>query len=392
MNLRRTRYQQGSLTIEKRKNGSDVYVYRWRELGANGKPTRRKQIVGLKSAFPSGAAARRAVDGLELDINTESVSGAFASLTINELIEHYRLIELADRNSKTARTKQVYEHQLANIISPKWGDHQLRDVKPVAVEKWLNSLPVAPGSRYKTKGVMSVLYQHAMRYEWVSANPIRLVRQSAIPLQEEIVLTPIEVGALPAELRDPFRTLILLASVTGLRRGELFGLKWEDVDFRNAEIRIVRSMVDQIEGPPKTLASRRPLPMSSELASALENWRKQTSYAASQDWVFASPLALGKKPYWPDAVLKRHILPAAERAGITKRIGWHSFRRTLATLLQSSGASVKTTQDLMRHASPVMTLGIYAKAVTADKRLAQDAIAALFIGKANEPSEAPALR
>ncbi len=127
--------------------------------------------------------------------------------------------------------------------------------------------------------------------------------------------------------------------------------------------------------------------MSSELASALENWRKRTSYAASQDWVFASPLALGKKPYWPDAVLKRHILPAAERAGITKRIGWHSFRRTLATLLQSSGASVKTTQDLMRHSSPVMTLGTYAKAVTADKRLAQDAIAALFTRKACEAPE-----
>jgi integrase len=127
--------------------------------------------------------------------------------------------------------------------------------------------------------------------------------------------------------------------------------------------------------------------MSSELASALENWRKQTSYAASLDWVFASPLALGKKPYWPDAVLKRHILPAAERAGIIKRIGWHSFRRTLATLLQSSGASVKTTQDLMRHSSPVMTLGTYAKAVTADKRLAQDVIAALFTGKASEALE-----
>jgi integrase len=198
---------------------------------------------------------------------------------------------------------------------------------------------------------------------------------------------PVEVGALLAQLRDPFRALILLVSVTGLRRGELFGLKWEDVDFHNAEIRIVRSVVDQVEGPPKTLASRRPLPMSSELASALENWRKQTNYAASLDWVFASSLALGKKPYWPDAVLKLHILPAAEMAGITKRIGRHSFRRTLATLLQSSGASVKTTQDLMRHSSPVMTLGTYAKAVTADKRLAQDVIAALFTGKASEALE-----
>jgi integrase len=83
-------------------------------------------------------------------------------------------------------------------------------------------------------------------------------------------------------------------------------------------------------------------------------------------------------------VLKRHVLPAAERAGITKRLGWHSFRRTLATLLQSSGASVKTTQELLRHSSPVMTMGTYAKAVTADKRNAQDTIAALFVEKDNK--------
>jgi integrase len=213
------------------------------------------------------------------------------------------------------------------------------------------------------------------------------VRQSAIPVQEEIVLAPAEISALLSELHDPFRTLIFLASVTGLRRGELFGLKWEDVDFEEAEMCIVRSVVDQVEGPPKTLASRRPIPMSSELAFALNSWRTQTSYSKPQDWIFASPLALGKKPYWPDAVLKRHVLPAAERAGITKRIGWHSFRRTLATLLQSNGASVKTTQELLRHASPAITMSIYAKAVTADKRQAQDAIAAMFV--CNSKQSAP---
>jgi integrase len=87
--------------------------------------------------------------------------------------------------------------------------------------------------------------------------------------------------------------------------------------------------------------------------------------------LFASPQALGMKPYWP----------AAERVEIAKKIGWHSFRRTLATLLQSFGASVKTTQELLRHSSPLMTMGTYAKAVTADKRNAQDAIAALFVDK-----------
>jgi integrase len=388
MKFTRTRYQQGSLTIEKRKTVGEVWVYRWREAGPNGRITRRKQIIGTKVQYRSKSAAMRAVEGLQLDINTESISGVSGTLTVNQLIEHYRLLELADGNSKTARTKQVYEHQLANIISPKWGDYCLRDVKAVAVEKWLNSMSVAPGTRHKTKGVMSVLFQHAMRNEWAIANPIKLVRQSALPVQEEIVLTPVEVAALLAELRDPFRVLILLAAVTGMRRGELFGLKWEDIDFDNAELRVVRSMVDQVEGPPKTLASRRPLPMSSELASALEKWRKQTSYAAPKNWVFASPQALGRKPYWPDAVLKRHVYPAAERAGITKRIGWHSFRRTLATLLQSCGASVKTTQELLRHSSPVMTLGVYAKAVTADKRAAQEEIAAKLLGCADENAAA----
>jgi integrase len=209
-----------------------------------------------------------------------------------------------------------------------------------------------------------------------------------MPQQEEIALEPAEVSAILAELRNPFRALILLASVTGLRRGELFGLKWEDVDFEGAEIRIVRSVVDQVEGPPKTLASRRPIPMSSELAFALANWRKQSSYSKPGDWVFASPQALGRKPYWPDAVLKRHVLPAAKRAGISKRIGWHTFRRTVATLLLSSGASVKTTQELMRHASPDVTVGIYAKALTADKREAQDKLVALFVGDPATGAEA----
>jgi len=114
------------------------------------------------------------------------------------------------------------------------------------------------------------------------------------------------------------------------------------------------------------------------LASVLANWRKESEYSRPNDWVFASPHSLGKKAYWPDAVLRRPILPAAKRAGITKRIGWHTFRSTVATLLHSSGASLKTTQELLRHASPEMTYGVYAKAVTEEKRDAQTRIAGLF--------------
>lgn len=75
MNHTRARYQQGSLTIEKRKSSSPVWVYRWWEVGPGGRHTRRKQIVGTKSQFPFKAAALRAVDGLRLDINSEAVAG-----------------------------------------------------------------------------------------------------------------------------------------------------------------------------------------------------------------------------------------------------------------------------------------------------------------------------
>jgi hypothetical protein len=114
-----------------------------------------------------------------LDINIEADSVGSAVLTVDQIIAHYKETELADTNRKTARTKQVYEHQLDNVISPKWGSHRLKDVKPIAVENWLNQMPVAPGTRYKTKGVMSILFQHAMRYEWTTTNPIRLVWQAA---------------------------------------------------------------------------------------------------------------------------------------------------------------------------------------------------------------------
>lgn len=385
MKPNRTRYQAGSLTIECRSHGPAVWAYRWREADASGKLIRRKQIVGTKAQFPTRALAKRAVDGLRLEINNEV--STLSQLTVNELIEHFIQTELSEDNPKTMRTKQVYAHQLQRVIAPQWGESQLRDVKPIPVENWLRKMPLAPGSKAKTKCVMSVLFQHAMRYGWATTNPIRLVRQGSLSLKEQIVLEPVEISALLHELKEPFYSLILLASMTGLRRGELFGLKWEDVSFKDSEIRIVRSVVDQVEGPPKTLASRRPVPMSDALGASLRGWKEQTSFSRPQDWVFASPATLGQRPYWPDAVLKRHIWPGAERAGITKKIGWHSFRRTLATLLQHSGASVKTTQELLRHASPVVTLGTYAKAVTADKRNAQDSVAKLLL-----PEEPKAIR
>jgi integrase len=97
--------------------------------------------------------------------------------------------------------------------------------------------------------------------------------------------------------------MAIVAAVTGLRRGELVGLKWTDVDFINAKIHVRRSLVDQVEGGPKTEASKRPIPMEPALAYALAQWKGQTSFSKPGDWVFASPFDAGQTPYWPGMTL-----------------------------------------------------------------------------------------
>jgi integrase len=379
MNHQRKRYQAGSLTTEARKKGPSVWVYRWRELDTSGKAVNRKLVIGDKAKYSSRAAALKAVDGLRLEINKESPVGIFKPLSIGHLVQHYRETELGDASPKTVRTKAVYGQQLDTYILPRWGEYKMQDVRAILVEGWLSGLTLAPGTKAKTRNIFSALFEHAMRYGWATANPIKQVRQSAKRVAEPDVLTVEETGAILCRLTEPCRTVTLTAALTGLRRGELFGLQWRDVDFERGVLHIRRSLVDQIAGNVKTEGSKRPLPLHSELAGYLEAWRQLTPYRQESDWVFASPASRGLQPFWANTLLVKHIQPAAADAGITKRIGWHTFRRTFATLLQSSGATVKTTQELMRHSTPVMTLGTYAQAVTSDKREAQDRIAALIL-------------
>jgi integrase len=231
---------------------------------------------------------------------------------------------------------------------------------------------------------MSVIFNHAMRYEWLNRNPIALVRQSAKRERLPDVLTAEEIGALLAELADPCRMAVLLAATTGLRVSELLALKWSDVDFAKREIRPYRAIVDHVVGSLKTEASGKAVPMDAALARALLDWRGRCPYNQDADFLFGSPEKDGKQPYWPDSLLRKVIRPAATRAKITKHIGWHSFRRTLATLLQANGASVKDTQDMLRHASSRLTMDLYAQSITADRRAAQASIVGAVL-KASVP-------
>jgi site-specific recombinase XerD len=113
------------------------------------------------------------------------------------------------------------------------------------------------------------------------------------------------------------------------------------------------------------------VPIEERVVADLWLSKEKTPYGAANDWIFPSNRNQGKAPCWPGVVMQKVIRPAALRAGIRKKIGWHTFRHTYSTLLITNGEKVKVVQELMRHASSRFTLEIYSQAQLIAKRQAQ---------------------
>jgi len=369
--------QKGSILQSRRKNGLDVWEYRWRDR-TTGKPVYRRIVLGTTKQLLTPLDARNATAGIVREANVGDPR-LMAPLTLSQLAEHYRQRELVPDNTwKTHSTKAGYENYLKRWIVPKWGEYALSDIKPIEVELWLRQLPLARGSCAKIKNVMSVLFNHARRYDLFDANPIQFVRQSAKRRKIPHILTADEIPRLLRVLKPLYRTLVFTAVTTGLRQSELFGLKWSDVDFEYGQINVVRSIVHGFISHCKTESSMKPIPMGYDLAKTLHEWKSQSKYTAPEDWVFASVRTAGKRPMWGENMIRKPIRRALRKLGIYKIIGWHTFRHSYSTLLRSLGTDIKVQQDLLRHSSARLTLDTYTQAVTPAKRDAQNAVLRLL--------------
>src|SRR5215469_6988870 len=260
--MRRTSYQKGSLRLVDRKKGK-VWEFLWREVQLDGSIRRKHIVIGTLEELPTESSAQTAVDAIPLEINRQTHQQLVKNVSFETLVNHYRQHELpdvfnktkpapdaVDEDRKSYSTQVTYEGYLKKWILPRWRACRLADVKAVDVEKWLRNLcfpksglPLARGSRAKIRNILSALYSHAIRWEWAEKNPITSVRQSAKRQKAPDVLTPEEIMAFLKELSDPLRMMIELDAFTGLRRGELIGLRWQDLDFESLILRVRRSVV-----------------------------------------------------------------------------------------------------------------------------------------------------
>ncbi len=381
--MKRPRYQFGALYLEARKKSPDVWVYRWREQDTNGKRCMRKQIIGTIRDFRTRGAAQQAVETFRVSANKDADGEANAPTTIQSLVEHYRLKEMPidSHEGKTRGTKLVYNSVLNHHIVPRWGGSPLRRVTTVKVEEWLKSLTCAPGTKAKIRNVLSMVFRHAIRWGWLGQyeNPIVMVRVSSQRKRVPVRLTEDEFRSLFSALPVREQLLGTICATTGLRIGEVLGLKWEDIDFAQKTANVLRSFVDGSVGPCKTEVSRQPVPLDDIAVDGLLAWRGDSAYASSEDWIFASYQTFGKAPMWPDSLRRKILQPAARRVGITTQVGWHTFRHTYSSLLADCGNDVKVVQELMRHAKLSTTMEVYTHARMDKKRVAQrNAVDVLF--------------
>lgn len=371
------RYQNGHLRIAKRKRGPDVWEFLWREQGQDGTRRQRTLTVGTVDKLPTHREAMNQLHSLRMNINNDAeISPA---LTFQALADHYCRTELLAEN-KTPKTRKTYVVYLRKWILPKWSTFYLHLIKPVAVEQWLRSLKdLSDGSKAKIRNLMSALFSHAIRYEITDRNPITAVRQSAKRRSIPVILDASELNRLFEELSVRERAMIITDSLTGMRRSELMGLKWKDIDFSSCRIEITRSVVDQAVGKCKTEASQKPVVIDGHILRALSAWQQASIYTRPDDWVWASPHRNGNQPFWLSTIMRYYIQPAAKRAGILKRVGWHTFRHTFSSLVKSLGVDAKVVQELVRHASFGTTMNSYTQALETPKRQAQQQLADLIM-------------
>jgi integrase len=145
----------------------------------------------------------------------------------------------------------------------------------------------------------------------------------------------------------------------------------------NGTLRVERGIVQQIVDDVKTDDSRRTLTIASDLIDVLKVWKQTTEFSAPGDWIFASPVQIGRLPYSYTGV--KQELQRAAKASSIGHLRTHTFRHTYRTWLDSVGTPVGVQQRLTRHADIRTTMTIYGDAVTADMREASGKVAMLAL-------------
>ena len=167
------------------------------------------------------------------------------------------------------------------------------------------------------------------------------------------------------------KTLVGLALLTGVRRGELFALRWRDLDISRQCLIIREAVYEGTFSTPKTTAGLRTIPLSSVATELAQTWRRQARRTVANDLMFGTRTG---KPISPNNVLRQWIRPTCEALGFPP-VSWLTFRRTFSSWSHQQGVPSKVTAELMGHRRVDLTLNTYTQVMPNASREAVRVIA-----------------
>jgi len=349
----------------------------------SGTKTKRGHGEGSFRKLPSGKwLGRISINGKRYSITADSLPKARAQLAalvaeverglepvtarekVGDYLIHWLAVEASRLRSNSVRT---YRFMIDSHIKPGIGELQLRSLQPMRIQQFYTDLQakgLAPASIRLIHCILHKAFAQAVKWRILSHNPAEGVSKPSVRQQEPRILTPEEIKLLFAAIKDsPHEAFVVTAISTGLRKGELLGLMWPDVDLDRGILHVRRQLTERMEiTEPKTASSRRSIALPEVAAEALRKHRLrqlQIRLALGAEWEdhdLVFPNTFGRPMQSQQATRIWH--EALKKAGLP-RMPLHAARHTHASLLIMGGANARIVQERLGHANVSITLSIY---------------------------------
>jgi integrase len=290
------------------------------------------------------------------------------TMTVAQLAEQF--LE-AKRGTIKDRTLLSYRLCLENHVVPAIGRVKVAKLEPRDLQAlWSAKLDagLAPRSVRNLHAVTRHMLTQAARWGITARNVAALVDPPKVPHHEMQTLDAAQARRfLDACHGDRLEALFLLAVTTGMRQGELLGLRWQNVDLDAGVLQVREALWKGTFTEPKTKAGRRKIRLTGRAVTALRDHKERQDWeriVAADEWDYSLGLVFTNdfgRPLTISNMIKRHYQPLLAKAGCP-RLRFHDLRHTAATLMLSQGLPVKVVSEMLGHSQASVTLDVYAHA------------------------------
>ncbi|PTM59270.1 site-specific integrase [Desmospora activa] len=338
-----------------------------------GKDAQSKRKQKTKGGFKTKKDAERACNELINQINRGEYFEP-TQATLKEFLHEW--LESSAKPSLRPGTLDTHQIVIGKHIIPELGNIKLTNLTPVHIQKFYSNKLAADLSAEYVRYMHSILRNslgQAVKWQMISKNPAELVTPPKITGKEKTTWTIEEANQFlryVAENDERFFISYLLAIHTGMRQGEILGLRWKDCDLDNNRLSVIQTLCRTSKGlifqEPKTKGSKRVIALTDEIVATLKKYKATqnrhklllgTAYE-DHDLLVCT---LEGKPIHPRN-LQRHFHRMIQQAEVPK-IRFHDLRHTHASIMLQLGEHPKIVSERLGHSRTSITLDIYSHVI-----------------------------